>query len=93
MADQCYHNGDFWQCIVATSDSPTTSPAKWSKIQIPRDWRNLLASLTYAHLLELDGQTDKAIVEFSRARATLDDKVRGAANMEGWRLRPAVEVP
>jgi len=94
-ATQCYYGGDYYDCIVSTDSigqSPLTDPTKWSKIQIPRDWRAVMAGLTYAHLLELDGQTDKASIEFNRARARLEDLVREAANQESWRVRPAVEV-
>jgi hypothetical protein len=88
MSDQCYHSGDFWQCVTATSagQSPTTTPASWRKITLPNKWRWVLAQLTYANLLRLDGQTDKANIAMSigygRERTGLDELVRQEANEE-----------
>lgn len=88
MSNQCYHNGDFWQCDTATTagESPTTTPASWRKIKLPSKWRWVLARLTYAGLLELDGQTDKAnaarSVAYGREGVGLDDLVRQEANEE-----------
>ncbi len=94
MSDQAYFNGEYYQCATATSagESPTTTPAKWRRIQIPKDWRLTLARLTYGHLLELDGQKDKSRMELGAAREMLDEKVRLPANKENWRNRPNVQT-
>ena len=98
MADQCYHNGDFYQCITATAagESPTTTPASWARVRIPRKFRWVLAQLTYAHLLELDGQLDKALVVRERALAAqrigLDALIRAEYGEEANRTRPHVKV-
>jgi hypothetical protein len=90
--DQCYFNGEFYQCIDAAgvNESPTANPEKWSRLLIHVDFRRVLTTLTHAHLLELDGQSDKALVVRTTARNLLDDIVRYAANREGWRPRPTV---
>jgi len=86
--NQAYFNGDFYQCVTATSagESPTTTAAKWRKIKLLGKWRWVLSQLTYSHLLRLDGQTDKANVErsiaYGRDRVGLDDLVRQEANEE-----------
>lgn len=91
MSEQCYFNGDFWQCVTATTagQSPTTTAASWRKIALLNKWRWVLAQLTYANLLRLDGQTDKATVAMSiaygRERTGLDELVRQEANEEGHR--------
>lgn len=91
MSNQCYFNGDFYQCVTATTagESPTTAPAKWRKVKLPSKWRWVLAQLTYAHLLRLDGQTDKANVErnvaTARDRVGLDELIRQEANEEQQR--------
>lgn len=92
MADQIYYNGDFHQCLEAAgvNESPATNPEKWERLKLPVQFRRVLTQLTHAHLLELDGQTDKAIVRRAEGRATLEDLVRYAANREGWRPRPNV---
>jgi hypothetical protein len=95
VADQAYFNGDFYQCVAATNpgETPATHPAKWRKIQIPKEWRRVLARLTYANLLEIDGQKDKALVEKARGQEMLDDLVRDEANKDKWRDRPNVRTP
>lgn len=99
MADQCYHNGDFYQALEATAagESPTTHPDKWAKIRIPAKFRWVLARLTHAHLLELDGQMDKAMAVRANAigaqRVGLDDLIREEANRdEASRGRPNVHI-
>lgn len=88
MSNQCYHNGDFWQCVTATNagESPTTHAAKWRKLKLPSKWRWVLAQLTYAALLVMDGQNDKAnvarSVAYGRDRVGLDELIRAEANEE-----------
>ena len=104
MPDQCYFvdengNGDFYQCLMPTNagESPGTNPEKWCKVQIPKAWRKALVRLTYSHLLEMDGQTDKA--DTHKAIAMEDETngvevmVRNEANRDSWRTRPKVQVP
>lgn len=99
MADQCYFtDGEFYQCVTATTagESPTTAPTKWRRIQIPKDWRWVLAQLTYAHLLEMDGQLDKANAVRARAREgggqSLEALIRKEANRQGHLHRPDVQT-
>lgn len=98
MADQCYFNGEFYQCVTATAagETPLTAPAKWRRIQLPKDWRWCLSQLAYAHLLKLDGQHDKAAVERAQAlgmeRNGLDALVRRAAMRERHLKRPNVQT-
>lgn len=98
MPDQCYFNGNFYQCRTATvaGESPLNAPAKWSQIAIPKDWRWVLARLTYANLLELDGQKDKAMAERALAvsdeRRGLDFMVRREANRERHLERPETHL-
>ena len=96
MADQVYYNGDFYQVKTATAEgeNPTNASAKFSKVQIPARWRWILSKLTYANLLEADGQKDKAMAERAIAmgdeRRGLDYIIREAANREGFLERPHV---
>ena len=98
--DQCYFSGDFYQATANTNagESPLTTPSKWSLVKIPAQWRWLLTRLTYAHLLELDGQGDKAEQQRTLAleseRIGLTDTVRREANAELKLLgRPSVQTP
>lgn len=95
MDNQCYFNGEFWQCVTTTvaGESPTSAPAKWRKIRIPKEWRRVLAKLTFANLLELDGQTDKAKIHRDTGEALLDDLVREAARQENDRHSGSVRLP
>lgn len=96
MADQCYFNGNFYQVKTATTagQTPVTNPEKFSLVQLPAQWRWMLAKLTYANLLEIDGQKDKAMAERALAigddRRGLDKQVRDAANSERFLERPQV---
>jgi hypothetical protein len=64
-------------------------------VQIPARWRWVLARLTYANLLELDGQKDKANAERMNAlqddRRGLDVMIRGEASRERFLERPQVQ--
>lgn len=86
--NQVYYNGDFWQCVMDTNagDSPAATPEKWVKIRIPGKWRFALARLTYANLLRIDGQNDKAAAEssiaYGRDRVGVDELIRAEANEE-----------
>lgn len=93
MADQIlFTDGRLYQCVTAANagESPTSAPAKWLEIQIPKEWRRVLAQLTYEHLLKITGQTDKAQSEEPAGKILLDDQVRLEANRENWRNRPCV---
>jgi hypothetical protein len=95
MDNQIYFNGDFWQCVTATTagESPTSAAAKWRKLRIPKEWRRVLAKLTFANLLELDGQTDKAKIHRDTGEALLDDLVRQAAAQELNSRNGSVHLP
>lgn len=93
MAKQAYFNGNFYQCATATNagETPLTHPAKWRLVRIPKEWRRVLARLTYANLLEIDGQKDKAKAEIQDAQVELEELVRKEANRQHRRERPAVK--
>ena len=98
MANQAYFNGEFYQCVSATSpgETPLTHAAKWARVQIPAKFRFVLARLTYARLLEMDGQKEKAQAErrdaYERERLGLNDLARSERNREGHRSRPNVQI-
>lgn len=95
--NQCYHEGEFWQCVTATGpgESPSTHPAKWRRIQIPAAFRAVLGELTHAHLLKMDGQLDKYHAVRGAALNGdhgLKELVRRAVNAERHRHRPDVQT-
>lgn len=95
MPNQCYHDGNFYQAkLDILPGNPPPAPVAWSLVQIPAQWRWILARLTYANLLELDGQKDKANAERANAigdeRRGLDWMIRTEANRERFLERPNV---
>jgi hypothetical protein len=62
MASQVYFNGDFWEAAQTTNpgESPTTHPAKWRRVPIPRDAATFLVAEAFALIQTSDGQDDKA---------------------------------
>lgn len=96
--NQTYFNGDFYQAASACApgESPTAKPLQWRKVQLPKRFRWVLAHLTYANLLELDGQKDKANDERQIAIATdrigLEDLARTEAQKDVWLGRASVET-
>jgi len=98
MPSQCYFNGNFYQAKATTTagKSPATNPELWSLVKIPARFRWLLTKLTYANLLEIDGQKDKANDERAGAindeRRGLDILIRSEANREGRLERPAIQL-
>lgn len=95
MSNQTYYNGDFWQCVTDTNpgETPASEPTKWRKLRIPKEWRRVLAKLTYTGLLELDGQTDKAAEHRELGEEMLDDLVRQAANREEQAKHGGIHTP
>lgn len=99
MSNQAYFNGNFYQAVAATTpgQTPASNPALWRKVQIPKKWRFALARLTYANMLEIDGQLDKAMAVREAALTTervgLDDLARVEENSERWRSRWSVRTP
>ncbi|QYY35312.1 hypothetical protein [Ruficoccus sp. ZRK36] len=55
---QIYFSTDFYRCLSPTSagQSPTTTPAKWAKVEMPRAFGKAIALLSRAGWLESDGQ-------------------------------------
>lgn len=75
MASQVYFQGNFWDCVEATSpgETPATAPDKWRKVEIPRDALRFVPQGAFALLLDGDGQTDKRRAAEQRASALLDE--------------------
>lgn len=90
--------GDFYQCAVGTTagQTPLTTPGSWRKVQIPAKWRQALSRLTYANLLKLDGQNDKAAEErqeaYTMERVGVEDLVREEATRESDIERTSVQT-
>jgi hypothetical protein len=75
MASQVYFQGNLWDCVETTSpgETPATAPAKWRKVEIPRDCLRFVPQGALALLMESDGQTDKRGAAERRAQALLDE--------------------
>ena len=53
---------DYWKCVVQTtaSQTPDSTPASWSVVEIPSVFFHFAIKASYADWLRMDGQFDKA---------------------------------
>lgn len=67
------HYGNFYTCLSNTNagESPTTHPAKWSKVEIPYAFSNYLARAAYSDWLRSEMQADVAQVAEQEAESLL----------------------
>jgi hypothetical protein len=70
----------------APGQSPATTPAAWSVIQIPVRFGNFLTSALYAEWLKADGQNDKYAQALQVAGGILDEEAYELAAAEQQRL-------
>lgn len=84
MPDQCYHDGDFWQCSQATSagQSPTTHPAKWVRQEIPANFRRYIVRAAVAKILPGEGKTDIARAVTKEATSILEELIARHGNTD-----------
>jgi hypothetical protein len=77
MASQVYWSGNFYDCLEATSpgETPATAPAKWRKVEVPRDCLRFVPQGALGLLMDGDGQTDKRQAAERRAQMLLDEAV------------------
>ncbi len=70
-------DGDFWTTIAATSagESPETTAAKWSKIEVPSFLCDFAVAGAKIGFLEGDGQLDKALANEGSLWTNLYDEV------------------
>lgn len=68
---------DYWKCVVATTagQSPTTTPASWSKLQIPDTvfWPTVFHA--FGDWLTSDGQMEKAAAYYTLSEGKLMDQI------------------
>ena len=67
------HYGNFYTCLAATNigESPSTHPAKWSKIEIPYVLASYLARAAYSDWLRSEMQPDVAQIAEQEAESLL----------------------
>lgn len=75
MASQVYFDGDWYNCISATTagQSPSTDPDKWAKLEIPKSFERFLIQQAYEFILPAEGQNSKRIPERMSAVAIRDE--------------------
>ena len=65
MAYQAYFEsggeGDWYNCLLNTApaESPTTAPSKWSKLEIPHIFENVVALHAVAYILRSEEHTSE----------------------------------
>ena len=54
---------DYWKCLATTSagESPTTTPSKWEKLEVPYMFLDYAVYSSYADWLTIEGQAGKAL--------------------------------
>lgn len=68
--------GNFWTAIAPTvGQTPDTTPAQWTLVQLPYIFRSYLIEGGYADWLTSDGQADKAGAREGMANAALELEV------------------
>jgi hypothetical protein len=77
--------GNMYDCVTTTSagDSPESASSKWSAVNIPRIFQRYLERGAYADYLVSDGQSEKAMMEDSKAEQMLAElryRVGGTQN-------------
>lgn len=77
MASQIYYQGEFYDCVIPSGpgENPTTHPANWRRVEIPRDAASFIVQKAYALLLSGDGQEDKRRQAERDASRTLEGAV------------------
>lgn len=85
MASQVYYNGDWYECVTATSagESPASHPAKWAKLEIPYAFGRFLQRRAASLLLAEEGQQDKQAIEERASALILDDTILRSARING----------
>lgn len=77
--------GNLYNCIVATSagQSPVTTPASWSKVEIPYFCSDFLSRACLADFLRSEGQFEQAIVAENEAEKALEREVDKVLREQG----------
>lgn len=83
MASQVYFNGDWYDCVAATSpgESPGTNPEKWAKVEIPLIFQRFLITQGGATILKSDGARDTAAAASVEAGRILDEEIVRASKI------------
>lgn len=77
MPSQAYFEGDFYYCIApaGAGDSPSSSPEKWVKIEIPNQLRSPIASLAAARLFAQEDNLEQSGAAELLGRNRLDEAI------------------
>ena len=94
VGQQVYYEGDFYECVEATSagQTPESHAAKWELIEIPIFLERWLVQAGYADSLESEGQKEKAAAEMGEAYAALSEEMMVLGGQEGLGTRTVVGV-
>jgi hypothetical protein len=84
--------GNFYNCVTTTSagESPETTAAKWSVVELPLFLERYLVQGAYADWLPGDGQNDKKMNEILMAERLISDQLFLLRAQQNQRGRPMV---
>lgn len=86
------HLGNFFACVAPTlaGESPSTHPAKWSKLKIPYVFGSYIAWGSTANWQISEGMVQEAAVIESKAREALENEYDKATRQQGQYNRLSV---
>lgn len=75
MASQVYFDGDWYECVspALPGESPSVSPEKWVKLEIPAFLEEAIVELAVGRLQMTDGQSDKRTLQTKEGASALYD--------------------
>lgn len=79
------HKGNFYNCVTAAlaGESPTTHPAKWTKVQVPYVFGAYMSWGSTASWLISEGMVQEAAAVEGKAREALENEYDKATRQQG----------
>lgn len=84
IGDQVYYNGEFWNCIAATtSNAPESSSQYWSSADIPYRFRDFLVNATSCDFLRSEARFEEAEVLNNMAEIAVQQQIDVLLRQQG----------
>ena len=84
IGDQVYYNGEFWNCIAATtSNVPESSSQYWASADIPYRFRDFLVNATSCDFLRSEARFEEAEVLNNMAEIAVQQQIDVLLRQQG----------
>tara|TARA_R110000868_G_scaffold111446_1_gene300973 strand:+ start:1534 stop:2700 length:1167 start_codon:yes stop_codon:yes gene_type:complete len=84
IGDQVYYNGEFWNCIAAsTSNEPESSSQYWENADIPYRFRDFLVNATSCDFLRSEARFEEAEVLNNMAEVAVQQQIDVLLRQQG----------